>query len=427
MPRLTVDFFLQILKEDLPNFREKRFLLAASGGPDSMVLANLIHKTGLNFSLIHINYNLRGEDSLLDSQTVFDFAKSHSVKLFQKEISAAERKTARNIQIWARKIRYDFFRKIQQEEGFDFVLTAHHLDDNLETFFINLSRGSGLKGLAGIPRLTDWLYRPLLDFPRSEILSYAEENGVKFRLDASNEKDDYLRNRIRHHLTPIVKEIRPNFLEKFSESLNYLSQAQEFISEKLTEKKQQLIQKIGKTEIISLPVFLQESPFVRFEILRSYGYQNETENAKILTARSGSVFYSQEWEVLKTPEALHFRRKENHDENFQEIILPPQDFPNYKVQNYLPNLPQHQREWQFESQLSQPLILRQPKPGDTFQPLGLKGRKKISKFLRDEKISVFERENIWVLTDSNGQILGIIPLRQDGRLARKNGEVKIRF
>lgn len=425
MPQLTADLFHHILEKDLAQLSQKRFLVAASGGPDSMVLASLCHEIGLSFSLAHVNYHLRGEDSIQDAQLVADFAQKHQLEIFQKEISPEERKSAGNIQVWARQIRYDFFRKIREEEKFDFVMTAHHLNDNLETFFINLSRASGLKGLTGIPRLTDRLYRPLLGFSRKEILKYAQENKVKFRMDLSNEKDDYLRNRIRHHLTPVLAETSPGFLENFSESLRYLTQTQNFLDQIVSEKKKQLIHQEEGLERIPLRDFLKEMPFLQFEILRSYGFENETENVKILSARSGAVFQAKAWEVLKKEEYLIFRQKTA--EKAELAVLPVVATAVYQLQDHLPQLPLYHREWQLSGSVSLPLILRKPQEGDVFQPQGMKGSKKVGKFLRDEKISPFERENIWVLTDGDQKILGVVPLRQDGRFAQENGRIKIRF
>jgi len=198
---------LEVLGEDIFS---KKFLLAVSGGADSMVLSHLFrffdssqNGKGLEFQVAHVNYHFRGEDSNLDQKIVEDFCKKNDIKFHLKDVSEEEKTQMKSLQNWARELRYDFFFKILEQENLDYIVTAHHLNDELETFFINLSRGSGIKGLSGIPKNENSILRPLLKFTKAEIYAFAEENHIDFREDKSNEKNDYLRNKIRNRYSTL--------------------------------------------------------------------------------------------------------------------------------------------------------------------------------------------------------------------------------
>ena len=220
---LDFNSFLENLENLGENISTKKFLLAVSGGADSMVLSHLFRISSFEFQIAHVNYHFRGEDSNLDQKVVENFCSENQIKIHLKSISEEEKSNMKSLQNWAREIRYDFFFKILEEENLDYIVTAHHLNDELETYIINLSRGSGIKGLSGIPKNENRILRPLLKFTKNEIYAFAKENSIDFREDKSNEKDDYLRNKIRNQLTPKIVEIFPNFLEQFGESLSYLS------------------------------------------------------------------------------------------------------------------------------------------------------------------------------------------------------------
>ena len=221
---------LMTLGEDIPS---KKFLLAVSGGADSAVLSHLFRVSGFEFQIAHVNYHFRGEDSNLDQKIVQDFCKKNNIKFHLKDISEEEKTEMKSLQNWAREVRYDFFFNLLEKENLDFIVTAHHLNDELETFIINLSRGSGIKGLSGIPKNENRILRPFLTFSKSEIYAFAEENNIDFREDKSNQKDDYLRNKIRNKIVPKITEIFPNFLEQFGESIGYLATVNQFFQEEI--------------------------------------------------------------------------------------------------------------------------------------------------------------------------------------------------
>jgi tRNA(Ile)-lysidine synthase len=226
---LSPDNFQKKLKKICPSYEDKKYLLAVSGGADSMVLASLFKMHHLKFEVAHINYKLRGADSDLDQKLVEDFCKKHQIKLHLYEVSEKDKKPENSVQLWARNLRYAFFFKILEEEKLDFIVTAHHLNDEVETFIINLSRGSGIKGLSGIPANENRILRPLLSFSKKEIYAFAKENHIEFREDLSNQKNDYLRNKIRNQVILKLEDAEPNFLENFANSISYLQDANTYL------------------------------------------------------------------------------------------------------------------------------------------------------------------------------------------------------
>ncbi|MGN7758669.1 tRNA lysidine(34) synthetase TilS [Chryseobacterium sp. 22532] len=401
------------------------YLLAVSGGADSMVLASLFKGLGLNFQIAHINYKLRGEDSDLDQKTVQDFCEKNHIRFHLYEVSEKDNKPENSIQLWAREIRYRFFREIQEQENLEFLVTAHHLNDQLETFIINLSKASGISGLSGIPANKNKIIRPLLNFSKKEIYGYAEENRIDFREDLSNKKSDYLRNKIRNEIAPKLLEINEHFLENFRKSSSYLNQTRDFVEKRIEEIENKLTVFNSEHKILSKEKLDQESAFVQFEILKKYGFDKEEEISKIFTAENGSSFFSKDYQLMISRDELIFISKNQRQETKDEIILLENfDFSEIQMdislEDTIENIDgiNNSFEWNFDAaKLQFPLRLRKQQDGDEFYPADFSGKKKVSKFFRDEKLSILARPKIWILCDSHNSVLGIIPLRQDRRYA----------
>ncbi len=306
---LNIHTFKENLSLLTTNFLKKNYLLAVSGGVDSMVLALLFKMSDLKFEIAHINYKLRGEDSDLDQKVVQDFCKKFDIKLHLYEVSGKDQKPQNSIQIWARNLRYDFFRKILIDENLDYIVTAHHLNDELETFFINLSRGSGIKGLSGIPANENQILRPLLNFTKEELYDFAAQNNIDFREDKSNEKDDYLRNKIRNQLTPKILEIFPNFLEQFNESLAHLSSVNQFYQEEIERSFQEVFISGNDDEfIINKEKLLVKNKILVVEIIRKLGFTG-IEIEKIISAKNGKFFRSSTYEIsIKKKEIICYKK-----------------------------------------------------------------------------------------------------------------------
>ena len=413
--------FQKLLEQMLHQPQQKTYLLAVSGGVDSMVLADLFQVSGFDFHIAHINYHLRNEDSNLDQKLVSDFCEKHKIPFHLYEVSKNDNQPENSIQNWARELRYRYFREIQQKENLDFLVTAHHLNDQLETFIINLSKASGIRGLNGIPKDENGIVRPLLGFSKNEIYDFAKENHIEFREDKSNQKTDYLRNKIRHNIVPELEKINSDFLTNFSKSINYINQAKDFINQSVEDKIE--ILKINSSEnqvVIDKENFSQESDLVRYEILKRFGFNDENEMRKVLTAQTGSLFFNFEYQLIINRNELIFEKKLGlRNENLEEIKLEIVDDEIVIPQNLKKEIQEFGNcFWKIDqSKVQLPLKLRKKQEGDLFFPIGMIGKKKISKFFKDEKLSILAKQKIWLLCDADEQILGVLPFRQDGRFS----------
>lgn len=400
------------------------YLLAVSGGADSMVLAYCFKELGIKFQVAHINYKLRGEDSDLDQKTVEDFCEKHHIKFHLYSASEKDRKPQNSIQLWARELRYDFFKQIRTMENLEFLVTAHHLNDQLETFIINLSKAAGIHGLSGIPANDNHILRPLLPFSKEEIYAFAKENKIEYREDLSNKKSDYLRNKIRNEVVPKLMETNDHFLDNFRKSTSYLNQAKDFIQQQIGDIENRITLFNPSHKILSKEQLSRESDFVKFEILKKYGFDQEQEILKIFTAENGSLFLSEDYQLTVSYDELIFIKKTETEipDRAQEILLIEKyDFSENRIALNLENIMGIEEinksfEWDFDARkLRFPLLLRRPKNGDEFYPSGFSGKKKVSKFFRDEKLSILARQKIWLLADGENSVLGVIPFRQDRR------------
>ncbi|PKF74756.1 tRNA lysidine(34) synthetase TilS [Chryseobacterium sp. PMSZPI] len=420
--------------ENLIHQPEKHtYLLAVSGGADSMVLASLFHDLSIQtsekqyeFQIAHINYKLRGEDSNLDQKVVQDFCEKNHIKFHLYEVSEKDKKPENSIQLWARELRYRFFKEIQEKENLDFLVTAHHLNDQLETFIINLSKAAGINGLSGIPANDNHILRPLLNVSKKEIYQFAEDHHIEFREDLSNKKSDYLRNKIRNEIVPKLLETNEHFLENFKKSSSYLNQTKDFVQKQIQKIENTLTLFNQDYKILSKEKLDQESNFVKFEILKKYGFNQEEEIPKIFKAENNSSFFSKEYQlVVNRDELLLIDRNKSQNIKNEIPLIDSFDFSETQI-NISLNLTigsideiNTTFEWDFDAEkLHFPLRLRKHQEGDEFYPAGFSGKKKVSKFFRDEKLSILAKQKIWILTDRDNSVLGIIPFRQDRRYTK---------
>lgn len=408
------------------------YLLAVSGGADSMVLASLflnaeceMQNKRYNFQVAHINYKLRGEDSDLDQKTVQDFCGRHNIGFHLYEVSEKDKKPENSIQLWARELRYQFFRQIQKKENLKFLVTAHHLNDQLETFLINLSKAAGINGLSGIPANDNGILRPLLSFSKEEIYNYAKENNIDFREDLSNKKNDYLRNKIRNEIVPKLLETNDHFLENFKKSSSYLNQTKDFVQQQIHIIEKEISVFSQEYIIISKDKLNLQSDFVKFEILKKYGFDQEEEIHKIFKAENGKTFLSKNHQLKIGRDELVISRNQEEKEEKEIIIIENFDFSENQITINIKDFIEDIDEindgvnWNFDAEkLHFPLRLRRHEAGDIFYPSGFSGKKKVSKFFRDEKLSILAKQKIWVLADGHNSVLGIIAYRQDRRYAK---------
>lgn len=425
--------FTQHLKDHFPFLAHSRFYLAVSGGIDSMVLVHLFQHFRYEFGLLHCNFKLRGEESDADMRFLHDYAADNNLNLrigfFETKQIAEEMKES--VQVTARMLRYNWFYEQMEETNASYVLTAHHADDNLETFMINLSRGTGLDGLLGIPAQNDRILRPLLPFSRAEIEQYAKDNAITWREDSSNASDAYLRNKIRHHLTPILKELNPDFLQSFQKTQRYLADAAEMVEDAasivFSEAVEQDINGNYHFDLEKIAQLPNCNAYLH-HWLSGFGFTAWADIYGLRHAQSGKQVFSPSHVLLKdrTQLILSVRKEEEGTSYWIDKENKQVNFPLKFTFCNLSDLSQADSNCIFvdEDLLEFPLTLRKWSEGDFFYPFGMKGKKKVSKFFKDEKMSLIDKSNAWLLCSDN-EIVWIVGMRQDDRFKVNQNTTKI--
>ncbi|SEG48264.1 tRNA lysidine(34) synthetase TilS [Flavobacterium urumqiense] len=417
------------LSQNLQFLNGKKLLLATSGGLDSMVMADLFHKLNYEIAIAHCNFQLREMESFEDQNFVQEYANTNSTPLFltQFDTKAFAEDYKLSTQIAARELRYNWFYELLETENYDYILTAHHADDNLETFLINLSRGTGLEGLTGIPEKNENIIRPLLLFSRQEIENYAKENNIKWREDSSNASDKYLRNKIRHHLVPILKALNPNFITSFQKTQTYLQEAQDMVEDASIIVYQQVAKQEGDDIHFDLNQ-LRKLPNYKsylYQWLHEFGFSAWEDIYDLVESQSGKQVFSLEFRLIKdrnslilSPINLITEKEEFLIEENQKEVKIPLNLSFCKVTDI--SLVSNTTIFVATDKLQFPLVLRHWNEGDVFQPFGMGGKsKKVSKLFKDEKLSLIDKENAWLLC-SNNEIVWVIGIRQDERFRIEN-------
>lgn len=419
-----LDQLKQHIAQKFPEIFNGKTLLAVSGGVDSMVLLHLYFSLKLDFAVAHCNFQLRGTESDLDEKLVADFCIKNNIPFFVERFDTMQfvenRKTS--IQIAARELRYNWFKQICIDQNYQFIATAHHLDDQAETFLINFTRGTGIDGLVGIPEKNENIIRPLLSFSREDILKYAIENEIAWREDQSNASTKYLRNKMRHLVLPVLKEENAEFLKSFQNTLNHLKQTQLLANDAVAFFEKECV----KMKDVELEIDLEKAQnfnnnkIYLLQVLKRYGFTSADEIKKICSSEAGKVLKNDQYTILKDRKKLIiFEEKSVLKHVF--YIKSKDDVLNLP---FLMNISEVETE-EFNTDkrtifvnsnlLKWPLVLRRKKTGDYFQPFGMNGIKKVSKFFKDEKLSKIQKDNTWILENGDGKIIWIVGLRADDR------------
>ena len=416
------DFKSHLLSE-LPFLLKSKIIIATSSGVDSVVLCFLCKKLGLDFSIAHCNFTLRGKESDLDEKFSKDFAKSLNVNYYSKIFNTLKYKKENSLstQMAARELRYAWFDAISI--NYDYVLTAHHLDDQLETFFINFSRGSGLDGLCGIPAVSDNLVRPLLGFSKDQILNFAKNNNISWREDSSNNSNDYLRNDIRNNIIPRFKKLNPSLLKGFNNTLSFLQASKSILNNKINEVSEAIITRehyqtkyeINKIlELDNLDTYLHA-------FFYKYGFTNLIDIKNILSSQSGKFVVSKTHRLVKDRGCLILEKIS--DLPFDPIYIDSKLLDlnvlygslNFNLIDSLEYSNISSTVCIDEGCLIYPIRIDSYSSGMEFIPLGMKGKKSVSKFLKDEKVSLNNKKRVLVLINGNDEIIWIINHRIDDR------------
>ncbi|MBW8241333.1 tRNA lysidine(34) synthetase TilS [Muricauda oceani] len=407
---------------DLPFLKEKKLLVACSGGLDSVVLVHLCAALDFDFTLAHCNFSLRGAESDGDEEFVRQLASKLGVECFVEQFDTGHyAETQRlSVQMAARELRYQWFDELLQSKRLDYILTAHHADDSLETFLINLSRGTGIEGLLGIPEVNGTIVRPLLPFSRKEILAFAESEGIEWREDGSNASTAYLRNKIRHEVVPHLKELHPAFLQNFQNTQHFLGQTNDLVINHLKELKQKMFRHekgVVKIQISELEK-LQPLDAYLYGLLSEYGFTEWNDVKSLLGAMSGKQLISKTHRLLKDRDCLMLSKIEIKANTSYAVHLneTTSDLPiKLKLEEWK-TLGETAENVVFldKEKLNFPLVLRNWKKGDYFYPFGMRGKKKLSKFFKDEKMDLISKEKQWLLC-SDEEIVWVLGKRADER------------
>ena len=420
------NLFLSHLKKNFPSISVSKLIIAVSGGVDSIVLFHLCLKLKLNFFVAHCNFKLREKESDLDEKFVRDLAIKHNIKFYTKSFNTKKLSSNYNksIQMLARELRYSWFEELSKELNVKHILTAHHLDDSLETFLINLSRGSGIDGLLGIPRVNDTVYRPLLIFKKDEILSYAKENKISWREDSSNRKQDYLRNQIRIEVLPKLKEINPNLLDNFSKSIDRLQQSKSIIKDKIDDfiknvsftRDEKIYFEINKIKkVTNIDAYL-------YELLKRYNFTQWDDIRGLLDSQSGKQIISKTHKLLKDREHLILVKNSEVENKTALINKSSKEVAVSLGKIKLSIAKKISKEdsdviYLDSAKLNFPLKVRNLLSGDYFYPFGMNGKKKVSKYLKDKKISIYDKDKVLILETSKNKIIWVVGMRLDDRFS----------
>lgn len=412
--------FYKALKT-IPNFQSEIFLLAISGGVDSMVLLHLFKQASLRFQVAHVNFQLRGEDSNLDEKLVKEVCDTENIVCHVNKVDTASfcNQNKMGVQEAARVIRYNWFKEIQSELNSNFLVTAHHLNDNIETFFINAKRGSGLRGLKSMSNLdaSGSIFRPLLELTKTQIRDYASSNMISYREDVSNEKNDYLRNAIRNEIMPIFSKIDAQYEQKFGVTLLNLQNDFDFLLHQLESESKKVM--VNYEDLIEIKNFRTLHSRLILHCIEKFGFSRNDVQSILQTQESSKEFFSTTYKLLIDRNRLIISSKKEIQSPRNEIVV--DGLGTYSIsENILINFSEVSVSSTIEKSteiafvdfdnINFPLTIRNWQPGDKFIPFGMQGQKKVSDFLTDLKLSKWEKEKIQVLL-SNDKIVWVIGIR----------------
>ena len=415
--------FISYIKDNFPYLIKEKSIVCCSGGIDSVVLVNLMLSISKNFVVAHCNFNLRGDESNEDQEFVRKLCDKYSLEFFTKSFNTKKIKQDSNksIQMIARDLRYDFFEELSSKLNINYILTAHHLNDSLESFIINISRGSGLDGLIGIPENNNKIIRPLIGFQKNKIFHYAKTNNLKWRQDSSNKNNSYLRNKIRNSIIPELEKLEGNFLKNFKKSISYLRISNTLIHEKIDELKYNLLEhkeneisiKISNLEKINKEVFL-------YYFLRDFGFVDWDKIFKLTNSESGKRILSQSHILFRNKGQLILRpiqeiKKINYLINDIDSSIRFNNSFQIKFEKTTKISKNNNIVTVDSEKLKFPLILRNFEDGDSFYPFGFNGSKKVSKYLKDNNISYLDKSSITVLVNGDNKIIWVVGMRLDNR------------
>lgn len=405
--------------------KDRLVLVGVSGGADSIALLTVLVKLGYSCFALHCNFHLRGEESMRDEHFTEEYVYSLKVPYskvdFETQFYADSHHLS--IEMAARELRYEWFEKKRIEMNAQAIAVAHHQNDNVETFLMNLIRGTGIRGLCGIRPKNGYIVRPLLAVSKSDIVEWLDSQNISYITDSTNLSDAYTRNFIRLRILPLLEKINPSVRTAILCTSDNLSSVNSIYECYIQDAKKLVMESEEKISIDKLLQF-PSSDTILYELLKPYGFSAAISNKiwSSLKGESGKIFYSPNYKVLKDREYLFIL--EIKEDSVQEYSVNIQDncwkgpiSLSFTITDYINDF-QISRDKQVATfdydKLSFPLVLRKWKDGDWFIPFGMKGKKKLSDYFSDHKFSLFDKERTWLLC-SNNQIIWIVGERIDNR------------
>jgi len=421
--------FRDFIKKEKLFTKDQQILVAVSGGIDSIALCHLMHEAGYTFGMAHCNFQLRDKESDGDEKFVKALAKKFNVSFYSVRFNTDEtaKQKGISIQMAARDLRYQWFEEVRKKNKYNFIAVAHHQDDEIETFFINLIRGTGIAGLHGIKAMSGKIIRPMMFANRKEIEEYIHENKIKFREDSSNSSLKYMRNKVRHQLIPQLKKINPDVEKTITSEIQRIRKIESIFLESVEEKKAEIIGQEGsfvKFDIKRL-LSLENRELYLYEFLKEYGFSGDIieKISEGLNAEAGKQYFSTTHRIVKDRSFLLLsplmdKKLEQQfiiTEGYKELKEPVHlKFKTVNIsKNFELNKDKNIAMLDYDK-LSFPLVVRKWEAGDFFHPFGMKGKKKLSDFFTDLKLSLFDKENTWLLCNDN-EIAWIVGQRIDDR------------
>jgi tRNA(Ile)-lysidine synthase len=405
-----------------------RILMAVSGGVDSMVMSHLFLRTGIEVGIAHCNFRLRAKESDKDEELVRKFSADHNIPFYLKRFNTREfaKKNGLSVQMAARELRYNWFETLSEEYSFNSIAVAHNLNDNIETLLINLTRGTGIAGLTGMKPLSNKIIRPLLFATRQKILDYSNTHGIVFREDKSNADTKYIRNKIRHKIIPVLKEINPSVEITLNETAEKLNGIYEILTEFIAETKKRATVQKGNDILLNiskLKSILQNQTFL-YELFKPYEITEPIINdlKKIIYGKTGGQIFTRTHRMIKNRTELIVSPIVRRDKTIYEIndIYGLNEIPEIKDARFKKVTDRFKISsdptvaYIDSEKISFPLIVRKWQPGDYFYPLGMKQKKKLSDYFTDKKYSLIDKETILII-ESAGKIVWIMGERLDNR------------
>ena len=425
MLKYDVQRFIE--EKDLFNLQDK-VLVALSGGADSVALLRVLLSLGYTCECAHCNFHLRGLESDRDESFVRQLCEEHSIPLHVThfDTSAYAKEHHLSIEMAARELRYEWFEHIRKEIEASVIAVAHHRDDSVETFLLNLMRGAGINGLKGIPVKNGYIVRPLLSISRDVILDYLQAINQRYVTDSTNLEDEYMRNKIRLNILPLMKEVNPSVMETIQETTFRLSEVaniyQKDRMEAITHKVTFLSPELLRISLID--VLEDVAPIsLLHEVLSPKGFnasQIRDIYRSLSSSQSGKRFFSTEWEVLRDREYLWIQKKDSSPLIPELIIEEIERTPSFVI-------PRDKHIACLDAdKLNHPLTIRKWERGDKFIPLGMNGKKKVSDYLTDKKFSLFQKENQYVVC-SGEDIVWLVNERTDHRYRITDNTQRVLF